>query len=66
MPKQKTHKGMQKRFKVTGTGKVKHRNANRGHIMGKKSASRKRRLRQDGVICGTLAKKIAMALKPGA
>ena len=65
MPKQKTHKGMQKRFKITGTGKAKHRKANRGHIMGKKSGSRKRHLRGDGVITGTVAKKIAAALGPG-
>ncbi|MBL4885538.1 MAG: 50S ribosomal protein L35 [Planctomycetaceae bacterium] len=66
MPKQKTHKGMQKRFKVTATGKVKHRNSNRGHILGKKSGNRKRHLRLDGVITGTNAKKIAAALSSGA
>ena len=32
MPKQKTHKGMKKRFKITASGKAKHRTANRGHI----------------------------------
>lgn len=65
MPKQKTHKGMKKRFKVTASGKAKHRTANRGHILGKKSGERKRRLRQDAVIEGTEAKKIADALRPG-
>ena len=34
MPKQKTHKGMKKRFTVTATGKAKHRKANRGHRLG--------------------------------
>jgi large subunit ribosomal protein L35 len=48
----KTHKGLAKRFKVTASGKVKHRNANRGHLMGKKSGNRKRRLRKDGVGLG--------------
>ncbi len=66
MPKQKTHKGMKKRFKVTATGKVKHRSAFRGHILGKKSGNRKRHLRQDGVIVGAEAVKIADALLPGA
>ncbi len=65
MPKQKTHKGMQKRFKITGTGKAKHRKANRGHILSKKTGDRKRRLRGDGVITGTVAKNIAEALRPG-
>ena len=65
MPKQKTHKGMQKRFKITASGKAKHRKANRGHILGKKSGDRKRSLRNDGVVTGTVAKKIADALRPG-
>lgn len=65
MPKQKTHKGMQKRFKITASGKAKHRKANRGHILGKKSGDRKRRLRGDGVVTGTVADKIADALRPG-
>ncbi len=65
VPKQKTHKGMQKRFKITASGKAKHRKANRGHILGKKSGDRKRSLRNDGVVTGTVAKKIAEALRPG-
>ena len=68
MPKQKTHKGMKKRFKVSASGKVKHRKAFRGHILGKKSGSRKRHLRQDHVIANTDANAvmIADALRPGA
>jgi large subunit ribosomal protein L35 len=61
----KTHKGLSKRFKVTAKGKVKHRKAFRGHILGKKSGNKKRHLRQDGVLTGTNAKKIAAALAPG-
>lgn len=64
MPKQKTHKGMKKRFKVTASGKVKHRKANRGHRLGKKSGKRKRRLRQDGVLTGPVADVIQAALHP--
>lgn len=45
MPKMKTNKGAAKRFKVTGSGKVKHRRANRNHILTKKSKARKRHLR---------------------
>ena len=46
MPKQKTHSGAKKRFKVTGTGKVKRLRAFKSHILTKKDPKRKRRLRQ--------------------
>jgi large subunit ribosomal protein L35 len=46
MPKLKTHKGAAKRFKKTGTGKVKRRLAFARHILTSKSRSRKRRLGQ--------------------
>jgi large subunit ribosomal protein L35 len=42
MPKQKTHKGSAKRFKLTGTGKIKRANAFKSHILEKKSPKRKR------------------------
>ena len=44
MPKMKTHSGAKKRFKVTPRGKVRARHAMTSHILGKKSAKRKRRL----------------------
>ena len=65
MPKQKTHKGMKKRFKITATGKATHRSSNRGHKLSHKSAGRKRDLRTEGIITGTMAKKIAAAIAPG-
>ena len=46
MPKQKTHKGAAKRFKVTATGKVRRNQAMKSHILTKKSSSRKRHLRK--------------------
>ncbi|HOQ76708.1 MAG TPA: 50S ribosomal protein L35 [Thermoclostridium sp.] len=46
MPKLKTHKASKKRFKVTGTGKVKRTNAYKNHILTKKSTKRKRKLRK--------------------
>lgn len=64
MTKQKTHKGMQKRFKVTASGKAKHRSAYRGHLLSHKSGSRKRHLRQDGVLTGPNAKMIIEGLRP--
>lgn len=64
MPKQKTHKGLKKRFKITAKGKAKHRSAGRGHILGKMSGKAKRQQRQDGVIVGKDADNIAEALRP--
>ncbi|HSA56041.1 MAG TPA: 50S ribosomal protein L35 [Gemmatimonadaceae bacterium] len=46
MPKMKTHKGAKKRFSVTGTGKIRRLKANKSHILTKKDAKRKRRLRR--------------------
>jgi large subunit ribosomal protein L35 len=45
MPKMKTHRGAAKRFKVTGTGKIKRNRANKSHILTGKSSKRTRRLR---------------------
>ncbi len=44
MPKQKTHSGAKKRFKLTAKGKVRARHAMKSHILGKKNAKRRRRL----------------------
>ncbi len=44
MPKMKTHSGAKKRFKVTGTGKVRARHSFSSHILEKKSPKRKRTL----------------------
>jgi len=50
MPKQKTHKGTAKRFKLTGTGKVKRANAFKSHILEKKTPKRKRGFRKDSLV----------------
>jgi large subunit ribosomal protein L35 len=44
MPKMKTHSGAAKRFKLTGTGKVMRRRANRNHLFEHKSSRVTRRL----------------------
>jgi large subunit ribosomal protein L35 len=44
MPKQRTDRGAAKRFKVTGTGKLRRRQAFRSHLLEKKSSARARRL----------------------
>jgi large subunit ribosomal protein L35 len=51
--KLKTHKGAAKRFKVTGKGKVRRYKAFKSHILTKKTAKRKRRLRQAGIVATT-------------
>ncbi len=50
MPKMKTHSGSKKRFKLTGSGKVRARHSFSSHILEKKSAKRKRRLGQPAAI----------------
>jgi large subunit ribosomal protein L35 len=44
MPKMKTHSGAKKRFKITGSGKVRARHAFSSHILEKKSPKHKRDL----------------------
>ncbi len=62
MPKLKTNKAAAKRFKKTGTGKIKYPKANKQHILTKKSAKRKRRLRKLGIADKTNMKKIRKML----
>ncbi|MCH7696220.1 MAG: 50S ribosomal protein L35 [Proteobacteria bacterium] len=45
MPKMKTNRGAAKRFSKTASGKFKHRQSHRSHILTKKSSKRKRHLR---------------------
>jgi large subunit ribosomal protein L35 len=44
MPKQKTHSGAKKRYKVTGSGKLVHERTNKRHLLEHKSSRRTRRL----------------------
>lgn len=64
MPKQKTRKGLVKRFKVTATGKVKCRSAGRGHILSSKSPKRKRQLRKDTVLTKWEPRMIIDGMRP--
>ena len=58
MPKQKTHKGAAKRFKLTGRGKVRRSHAGMNHILTKKSQNRKRKLRKSALVGGAFAASI--------
>ncbi len=62
MPKQKTHKGTKKRFRVTATGKVKHRAAGTSHLAGRMSQKRKRKLRGTRVLNESMTPAILRAL----
>ncbi|CAN5434928.1 50S ribosomal protein L35 [soil metagenome] len=50
MPKQKTNSSAKKRFKVTGTGKIKRKHAYKSHILTKKDTKRKRNLTKSGLV----------------
>jgi len=56
MPKMKTKKSVAKRFKVTGSGKLKRAKAFKSHILTKKSSKTKRNLRQTGYVSETQEK----------
>jgi large subunit ribosomal protein L35 len=47
MPKNKTHSGTKRRFRLTGTGKIVRRRANRAHYLEHKPSTRTRRLALD-------------------
>ncbi len=64
MPKMKTHRGAAKRFKRTGTGKLKRKKAYKSHILTKKSPKRKRNLRKATLIAKSDMKRID-GLLPG-
>jgi len=50
MPKVKTKSSAKKRFKVTGSGKIKRKHAFKSHILTKKETKQKRRLTQSGLV----------------
>ena len=56
MPKQKTHKGLSKRVKVTATGKVKRKRTGGGHLMSGKNAKRRRRVSSSAIVTSATAK----------
>jgi large subunit ribosomal protein L35 len=58
MPKNKTHSGAKKRFKVTGSGKLMKEQSNKRHLLESKSSKRTRRLSVDQVLSPSDAKKI--------
>jgi large subunit ribosomal protein L35 len=65
MPKIKTHKGAKKRFKITGTGKIKRHRSHTRHLFTSKTGKRKRNLRTAAIVHPSDEKRIKRLLPYG-
>ena len=65
MPKLRSNKGAQKRFKLTGKKKIKRSKAYASHILTKKSSKRKRNLRKSDTVAKSEEKKVRRMLGCG-
>ncbi|PRO64299.1 50S ribosomal protein L35 [Alkalicoccus urumqiensis] len=63
MPKMKTHSGASKRFKRTGTGKLKRGHGFTSHLAANKSQKQKRKLRKSGLVAKGDQKRIDQMVK---
>lgn len=62
MPKMKTRKSAAKRYRLTGTGKVRYKKQGLRHILTKKTTKRKRNLRATGLLDKSEARKVKVML----
>ena len=62
MPKMKTKAGAKKRFKVTGSGKIKRKHAFKSHILTKKETKQKRNLTKSGLVHKSNVKSVKLQL----
>lgn len=62
MPKMKTQSSAKKRFKITGSGKIKRGHAYKSHILTKKSKKRKRRLTKAALVHKSEVKRVKLML----
>lgn len=58
MPKQKTHSGLKKRIKITGTGKVMRGRSYTGHLKANKTTKQNRQLRKEASVSASDMKRI--------
>jgi large subunit ribosomal protein L35 len=65
MPKMKTKRAAAKRYRLTGTGKVRYKKQNLRHILTKKNSKRKRRLRQPAILSSVEADRAKKLLPYG-
>lgn len=63
MPKQKTHKGTKKRFRLTAKGHAKHRHSGTSHLQSRMSSKRKRNLRGTTMVAKCMEKAIQDSLR---
>ena len=62
MSKQKTRRGAAKRFRLTGSGKLKRNKANHRHMLIRRSKSVKRKMRNAGIVDGSDSRKVRRML----
>ena len=62
MPKMKSNRAASKRFRLTGSGKIRRSKAYASHILTKKSTKRKRKLRKTGLIASSDEKRIKVLI----
>ena len=62
MPKQKTRRGAAKRFKLTGSGKLKRNKANHRHMLIRRSKTVKRKMKKSGLVDGSDRQKVRRML----
>lgn len=62
MPKNKSHKGLSKRIRISKSGKVRHRAAYHKHLSSRKTAKRLRQLRKDRHVVASEAKRFEKLL----
>ncbi len=65
MPKQKTHKGLAKRVKISANGKVMRKKAGMGHLMSSKTSKRRRQLGNAALVKTATAATIKTKLGKG-
>ncbi len=64
MPKMRTNRAAAKRFRKTGTGKIRRNKAFTNHILTKKSRSRKRKLAKPGLVDSADIKRVNRMIAP--
>lgn len=65
MPKMKTHSGAKKRFKLTAKGRLKHKQANKSHLLSHEAHKRKRQLRGTKTVSDANEKQVKRLLPYG-
>jgi len=58
MPKMKSNRGAAKRFRVTASGKIKRHSSHHSHILTKKSAKRRRKLRKEDMVSAADSRRV--------